>query len=446
MIITKKHLHRRTFLRGIAGVTVGLPLLDAMIPALTAQSKTAGVPQFRAAFTYTPHGVILDKWVPKTAGANYEITPILEPLAKLRENFLILSNLRENSGKQAGSGHASSSATWLSGGQIKDTAGEDVFAATTIDQMIANKIGQDTPIPSLELGIEDVSNMIGLCDGTSSCAYLNTMSWRNATTPLPAEINPRVVFERMFGDGTSATERFARLQDDRSLLDSVTSAAKKLQGNVSGQDKTRISDYLDNLREIERRIQQVEKRNQQAEETVPDSPIGIPESYEEHVNLMYDLQLVAFQADVTRVTSFMVSRELNNRTYPQIGVPDQHHSVSHHQYVPAQMEKHQKINTYHVKLYAGFLEKLKNTKDGEGSLLDHTLLMYGSGMGDGNVHSHDPISILMAGGGCGQITGGRHILPAQRTPIANVLLTALHMAGIEQESIGDSNGKLAVTA
>ena len=444
MFITQKHLPRRTFLRGAAGVAIGLPLLESMIPALKA---AATKPQLRTAFIYTPHGVILDKWVPKEVGAAYEITPILKPIENFRDRFTIFSNLRENSGRQAGSGHASSSATWLSGDITKDTAGEDVRAGTTIDQMIAKKIGQDTPIPSLELGIEDVSNMIGVCDGTSSCAYLNTMSWSTPTTPLPAEINPRIIFERMFGDGSSAAARFARLQDDRSLLDSVTRAASKLQKEVSAADRTRMNDYLENLREIERRIAQVEKHNQQAVGAVPDSPVGIPENYEDHVGLMFDLQAVAFQADITRVSTFMMSRELNSRTYPQIGVPDQHHSVSHHQYDPVQQEKHQKINTYHVKLFGKFLEKLQNTKDGEGSLLDHSMILYGSGMGDGNVHSHDPISVLLAGGVAGQHTGGRHLKIAtggKTTPIANLLLNLLEFSGIPADSIGDSTGKISL--
>jgi len=438
MLITKKHIPRRTFLRGMAGATVALPLLDAMVPALGASPK----PQFRFTATYTPHGVILDKWVPKATGSGYEISPILKPVEAFRERFLILSNLSENHGRQAGSGHASASATWLNNGQIKDTSGEDVQAGTTIDQMIAKKIGQDTPMPSMELGIEDVSNMVGLCDGTSSCAYLNTMSWVNPTTPLPAEINPRTVFERMFGDGTSAKARNARLLEDRSLLDSISSAAASLQAKLGGQDKVRVSDYLDNLREIERRIGRLEKRNQDAQLSVPDAPVAVPEVYEEHVDLMYDLQALAFQADVTRVTTFMMSRELNNRTYPQIGVPDQHHAVSHHGYNPVQMEKHQKINTYHVQLFSKFLDKLAKTPDGDGTLLDHTLFMYGSGMGDGNVHSHDPISILVGGGACGQLAGGKHIQYDLHTPIGNLLIAVLEMAGIRQEQMGDSTGEL----
>jgi hypothetical protein len=443
MLITRKHLPRRTFLKSIAGVSIGLPLLDAMIPALSA-GTTAAKPQLRCAFIYTPHGVILDKWVPKTAGANYEITPILKPAEAFRDRFLILSDLAENPAKQAGAGHASSSATWLSGAVTKDTAGDDIHAGTTIDQMIANKIGQDTPMPTLELGIEDVSNMVGMCDGTSSCAYLNTMSWRTPTTPLPAEINPRVVFERMFGDGSSSVERYARLEQDRSLLDSITSAASKLKLRVGAQDRTRINDYLDNLREIERRIGQIEKRNSDAQLSVPDAPTDIPELYEEHVNLMFDLQIVGFQADITRVTTFMMSRELNNRTYPQIGVTDQHHVVSHHMYDPAQMEKHQKINTYHVKLFASFLDKMQKTRDGEGSLLDQAMILFGSGMGDGNVHSHDPISVLLAGGANGRLKGGRHIQNEKHTPIANLLVSMLDLAGTPIDSIGNSSGKIDV--
>jgi hypothetical protein len=441
MIITRKHMPRRTFLRGLAGATIALPVLDAMIPALTAETQTLAKGQFRATFVYTPHGVILDKWVPKTAGAGYEIMPILKPLEAHKDALIVLSNLAENKGKQAGAGHASSSATWLSAAVAKDSV-TDVRAGTTIDQMIAKKIGQDTPVPSMELGIEDVSNMVGACDATSSCAYLNTMSWRNDTTPLPAEINPRIVFERMFGVAGTPQERLARINEDRSLLDDITASAKELQAVVGAQDKVRISDYLENVREIERRIAQVEKRNQDHELAVPDAPVAIPDLYEDHVSLMQDLQVVAFQADITRVTTFMMSRELNSRTYPQIGVPDQHHAVSHHQYNPVEMEKHQKINTYHVKLFNRFYEKLASTKDGNGSLLDQTMVLYGSGMGDGNVHSHDPISVILTGGGMGRIKGGKHIRNEDHTPMGNLLLAMLEIAGIQLDSIGDSTGKI----
>jgi hypothetical protein len=424
----------------MAGAAIALPFLESMVPALRAAVQG----QMRAAFIYTPHGVILDQWVPAKTGTDYEMKPILQPLAGFRDRFVILSNLAENKGKQAGSGHASSSSTWLSCAVTKDTQGEDVQAGTTIDQMIAKKIGQDTPMPSIELGIEDVSNMIGICDGTSSCAYLNTMSWSTPTTPLPAEINPRVVFERMFGDGSSAKQRFMRLQNDRSLLDDITESAKTLQGKVTASDKTRIADYLDNLREIERRIAQVEKRNQDEQLAVPEAPVDIPGTYEEHVNLMFDLQVVAFQADITRVSTFMMSRELNNRTYPQIGVPEQHHSISHHQYDPAKMAQHQKINTYHVKLFNRFMEKMNASQDGDATLLDRTMILYGSGMGDGNVHSHDPISILLAGGANQGFKGGKHNQYEKHTPTGNLLIAMLEMAGIQQETMGDSTGKLAI--
>lgn len=447
MIITKKHLHRRTFLRGLAGVTLGLPLLDAMIPALGAQTTAAKSP-FRATFVYSPHGiggVGLDNWVPKATGTGYEISPMLRSLAPLKDRFIVFSNFATNKGRQAGSGHAAASSTFLSCAQIKDTNGDDVRAGQTIDQMIAQKIGQETPMPSMELGIEDISNLVGACDGTSSCHYLNTMSWRDDTTPLPAEIDPRALFERMFGDGSSPEMRAHRLQTDRSLLDSITKSAAQLQSKVGAQDKTRISDYLDNLREIERRIAQVEKRNSDAVLAVPDSPAGgIPELYPDHVNLMFDLQLVALQADITRVTTFMMSRELNNRSYPHIGVPEQHHTVSHHQNNPVLIQKLEQIATHHVELFSGFLDRMSKIQDGDGTLLDHTMVMYGSGLGNPNVHSRDPISVILAGGAHGQIKGGRHIRNEASTPMANLLLTMLAMAGVEREKIGDSTGPLTI--
>ncbi len=442
MFITKKHLDRRTFLHGMVGVGIALPLLDAMIPAAVAQALTAANPQLRAAFVYTPHGVILSQWVPKTTGSGYEMTPILSPLEKYRDRMNVFSNLALNPKNTAGSGHASASATWLSSAVAKDTRGADVESGTTIDQMIAAKIGQDTPFPSMELGIEDTSNMVGVCDGTSSCGYLNTVSWRTPTTPLPMEINPRVVFERMFGDGSSPEQRALRAKTDRSLLDSVTKSAANLQKSLGGGDRARVSDYLDNVREVERRIANLEKRTSDVRLDIPDAPVEIPQVYEDHVNLMFDLQLLAFQTDMTRVSTFMMSRELNNRTYPQIGITDQHHSISHHGNKPEKVAQHAKINTYHVGLFAGFLDKLAKTSDGDGSLLDHTLLMYGSGMGEGNVHSHDPISNLLVGGATGRFKGGQHIESPHSTPMANLLLSVLHMSGIDAPSIGDSTGPL----
>ena len=444
MFITKKHLSRRTFLHGVCGVGIGLPLLDAMVPAAVAQGLTAAKPQLRVAFVYTPHGVILDQWVPKTTGADYAMSSILTPLNAFRDRLLIFSNLALNPHNKIGSGHASASSTWLSSAVAKDTKGADVQAGTTIDQMIAEKICQDTPLSSLELGIEDTANMVGVCDGTSSCGYLNTISWRTPTKPLPAEINPRSVFERMFGDAGTPEQRTARAQMDKSLLDSISDASATLQRSLGERDRARLHDYLDNVREIERRIANLEKRSSEIRLDVPDAPTEIPQLYEDHVNMMFDLQLLAFQADLTRVTSFMMSRELNQRTYPQIGISDQHHAISHHGNNPVKVAMHAKINNYHVNLFARFLGKMHDSRDGEGSLLDHTLILYGSGMGEGNVHSHDPMSNLLVGGATGRLHGGQHIALPKSTPMANLLLAMLQTADIHLDSLGDSTGVLKV--
>jgi hypothetical protein len=444
MLITKKHLSRRTFLRG-AGVGVGLPLLDAMIPAAMAEELTAARPQMRYGFVYTPHGVILKHWVPEQAGRDYEMKSILAPLESFRDELTIFSNLAMRPDNIAGSGHATSNSTFLSGAFAKDTRGADVEAGTTIDQIIAQKIGQDTPLPSLELAIEDNSNMIGICDGQSSCTYLDTMAWSSPTDPLPSQINPRVVFERMFGSGGTPEERAARLRSDRSLLDGIMTSALDLKRGLGPADRERISLYLDNLREVERRIANLEQRTQDTRLDVPDAPVEIPELYEDHVGLMFDLQLLAFQTDTTRVTTFMMSRELNNRSYPQIGVPGQHHALSHHGYKPEQEAQHAKINTYHVSLFAKHLDKMRNTPDGDGSLLDHTLYLYGSGMGDGNVHSKDPISPIMVGHALGKVSAGQHIRNPKSTPISNLLVSILNVADIPQESIGNSTGKVELS-
>jgi hypothetical protein len=441
MSIGKKHLSRRTFLHGAAGVGIGLPLLDAMIPA--AMAATPAVPT-RFGFVYTPHGYILKQWVPDTVGSNIDLKQILKPLAPFKDQLTVLSNLAMRPDNVAGSGHATSNSTYLNGALAKNTRGADVEAGTTIDQIIAREIGGDTLLPSLELAIEDNSNMIGICDGTSSCTYLDTMSWSSPTTPLPMQINPRVVFERMFGSGGTPDERAARARADRSLLDAVLASASKLKGNLGGQDRARIDDYLENLREVERRIGKLEQTTADTRLEVPDAPTEIPELYEDHVGLMFDLQHLAFQTDTTRVTTFMLSRELNNRTYPQIGVPGQHHAISHHGYKAEQEAQHARINTYHVMLFARFLEKMRNTPDGDGSLLDHTLMLYGSGMGDGNVHSKDPISSLLVGGAGGKLKGDRHIRMPEHTPHANLLLAVLELAGIRAGEIGNSTGTVAL--
>lgn len=442
MFITKKHLSRRTILQGAVGAGLSLPLLDAMFPAAVAQSATTSPTRF--GFSYTPHGYILKAWVPDAAGKDFALKSIMEPLKAYQDQMIVLSNLAMRPDNTAGSGHATSNSTFLSGALAKDTRGADVEADTTIDQIIAQHLGQETPLPSLELAIEDNSNMVGVCDGTSSCTYLDTMAWSSPTSPLPMQINPRVVFERMFGDGGTPEERAQRMRTDKSLLDAVMRSASHLQKGLGASDRGRIDDYLDNLREVERRIGNLEARAKNMQTDIPEAPIDIPDVYDDHVSLMYDLQALAFQSDTTRVSTFMLSRELNNRTYPQIGVPGQHHAISHHGYKPEQEQQHAKINTYHVGLFARFVEKLANTPDGDGSLLDHSLLLFGSGMGDGNVHSRDPLSSLIVGGANGAIAGHQHIQMPLHTPQANLLVSILNVAGIPAESIGNSTGSVPI--
>ena len=440
-ILTKKHLSRRTFLHGAAGLGVGLPLLDAMVPAM-AQSATQT--SMRFGFVYTPHGYILKEWVPDQAGRDFALKLIMKPLEAFQDRMIVVSNLAMRPDNVTGSGHATSNSTYLSGALAKNTRGADVAAGTTIDQIIAQKIGQETPLPSMELAIEDNSNMIGVCDGTSSCTYLDTMAWSSPTTPLPMQINPRVVFQRMFGDGGTPEERAARMRADKSLLDAVMRSAGHLQRDLGHSDRARIDDYLENLREVERRIGNLEARTKSMTLDVPDAPVDIPELYGDHVDLMFDLQALAFQSDTTRVTTFMMSRELNNRAYPQIGVPGQHHALSHHTYKAEPESQHAMINTYHVSLFAKFVDKLANTPDGDGSLLDHSLLLYGSGMGDGNVHSKDPISSMLVGGAHGKVDSHRHIQMPKSTPQANMLVSILNVAGIPTESIGNSTGSVPI--
>lgn len=445
MIVTKKHLPRRTFLRGLMGTTIALPLLDSMVPALTAATQTAASPKLRMGFIYVPHGAVMDKWTPATEGAAFEFTPILKPLEPFRERLLVVSGLANKAAESQGDGggdHARSAPSYLSGIHPLRTEGDNVRAGTTIDQIASLKISQDTPLPSLELGTED-TGLVGVCDVGYSCAYMNTIAWRTPTEPLPMEINPRVVFERLFGDGSSAAERLARKQEDRSILDSITGEVAHLQTGLGPRDRSKISDYLDNVREIERRIQMAEKRAS-LNINVPDAPIGVPESFDEHAKLMYDLQALAYQAEITRVSTFMVARDLSQRTFPQIGVPEPHHSVSHHGNNPVMIAKLEKINNYHATLFAYFLDKLRSTPDGDGNLLDHSIIMYGSSMSNPNEHNHFPLPLLLAGGGCGKLEGGRHVKFAERTTISNLLLAIIEKAGIEKDSLGDSTGMLTI--
>jgi hypothetical protein len=312
----------------------------------------------------------------------------------------------------------------------------------TIDQIAAQKISQDTPLPSLELGIED-TGLVGVCDVGYSCAYMNSIAWRTPTQPLPMEINPRVVFERLFGDGSNAADRLARKQEDRSILDSITGEVSHLETGLGTRDRGKISDYLDNIREIERRIQMAEKRAN-SNVNVPETPIGVPESFDEHAKLMYELQVLAYQAEITRVSTFMVARDLSQRTFPQIGVPEPHHSVSHHGNNPVMIAKLEKINNYHATLFAYFLDKLRSTPDGDGNLLDHSMILYGSSMSNPNEHNHFPLPLLVAGGASGKLQGGRHVKFPERTPMSNLLLAVLEKAGIDRDSLGDSTGMLTI--
>jgi hypothetical protein len=438
MFITKMSLPRRTFLRGM-GATLALPLLDSMVPALTATARTAANPARRLGFVYVPHGVILNQWTPAAAGAGFELPPILKPLEPYRDSLTVVSNLARPE-DFVGQDHACTGA-WLTGVPPKRTEGADFFAGRSIDQIIAAEIGQDTAFPSLELATEDFGALLGACMSGYSCAYMNTLSWQTPTRPLPMEINPRVVFERMFGWESTSDQRLARMRADRSVLDVITEDLTDLERGLGRRDRARLDEYLDHVREIERRIQQSEQRADR-QLTVPTAPIGVPESFEDHVNLLFDLLALAYEADQTRVFTFMMCREFSVRTYANLGVTEPHHTVSHTNNRPAQVAAHAKVNTYHVQLFARFLERLRSTPDGDGSLLDHATILYGSGMGDGNVHAPSPLPIALVGGGSGRVTGGRHIVTGARTPLPNLLLRLADQFGVEMENFGASTGRV----
>ncbi len=439
MFITKKHLPRRTFLRGM-GVSMALPLLDSMLPAATPLSQTAAKPATRLGFVYVPHGAVMDKWTPATEGTGFEFSPILKPLEPYRDRLNILSGFGHRAADTSAV-HSLSPTTWLSGVRPKPTQGVDAYAGVTADQIAAQHLSQDTPLPSMELATEDHAGLLGACDRDYGCIYMNTLCWRTHTTPLPMEINPRKVFERLFGTGSTPEERAARVAEDRSILDAIMTETNGLQRTLGARDRATVSDYLESVREIERRIQN--SSNQAiADVTLPEAPVGIPYSYDEHLNLMYDLMALAWQSNITRVASFMVAREESNRTYPQVGVPDGHHATSHHQNRPEKLEKLVKIQTFHITKFTRFIDRLKNTPDGDGSLLDHSMVLYGSNMSNSNLHNHFPLPTLLAGGGSGQLKGGRHLKYPDHTPMANMLLTVLAKSGIQMESLGDSTGLL----
>jgi hypothetical protein len=443
--IFKKHLSRRTFVQGM-GATIALPLLDAMVPAQTPLVRTAAQPPVRLGLCFIPHGAVMNQWTPSTVGP-LELSPTLSPLAAHRDQVVVLSNLAHAMAGPQGPGdnggdHTRCPAVFLNGVHPKRTDGADIQAGVTIDQMAAAKIGQDTLLPSLELAIEDYSGLVGSCDVGFSCTYMNTISWRTPTAPLPMEINPRVVFDRMFGDGASAQERLQRIETQRSILDAISGQVRRLQGGLGAGDRNRVSEYLDSVREIERRIQLAERQADNPNLDVPVSPTGIPDDYEEHTKLMFDLMAIAFQADITRISTFMMAREVSYRTFPKIGISEAFHPASHHQNNPARIETLQKINQHHVSLVTHFLDRLKATPDGDGTLLDHSLLLYGSAMSNSNVHNHGPLPVLVAGGSGGRLKGGRHLSYPENTPMSNLLMSILDKAGVPQASVGDSTGLL----
>ena len=440
MFVTRKHLPRRTVLKGL-GVSLALPLLDSMVPARTLLAQTAARPLSRLGFVYVPHGAIMDKWTPATEGAGFEFTPILKPLEPFRDRLNVVSGLGHKAADTTAV-HSLSPTTWLSGVRPKATQGVDAFAGVTADQIAAQAIGQDNPLPSMELATEDHSGLIGSCDRDYGCIYMNTLSWRTPTTPMPMEINPRKVFERMFGQGGSAAERLARIQEDRSILDVITKDAATLQLQLGPSDRQMMTQYLENVREIERRIQRAEQSQGDEDLQLPARPAGVPFDYQEHIKLMYDLMALAYQANITRVVTFMISREVSNRTYPQVGVTDGHHAISHHQNRAEKMEKNVRIQTYNIGQFGYFLEKLRSIPDGDGSLLDHSVLLYGSNMSNSNAHDHFPLPNLVVGGAAGRMKGGRHLRYPDHTPMTNLLVTMLDKAGVHQDSLGDSSGTL----
>lgn len=436
MFVLKKSLPRRTFLRGV-GTAVALPLLDAMVPSFTALAQTPARPRTRFGAVFIPNGAIMEQWTPAGVAADFELPSILKPLEAHRRSLVVISNLTRAA--TPGGDHAVSAAGWLTGAAAKRTEAEDIRAGVTIDQVIARQIGQDTPFPSLELATEDFTGYIGACTTGYSCAYANTICWSSETTPLPMEINPRSVFERLFGEPGTPAERRARRGVDRSILDFVAEEAQTLRRGIGAKDRARLEQYLDNIREIERRIQQAEAHSGR-EVTPASAPVGVPESYEEHVGLMYDLLALSYEAELTRVFTFMVARELSARTYPQAGVTEQHHQVSHHGNDPDNIAKVIKINTYHTQLFAKFVDRLGATADGDGTLLDHSVIFYGGGMGNPNVHAAGPLPMLAVGGGAGR--GNRHLQMAANTPIGNLWLGVAARYGNTLEKFGVSNGAI----
>ena len=443
MIVTKKSLPRRTFLRGL-GTTLALPLLDSMTPALAA--ATIAKPVVRLGFVYHPTGMIMNRWTPAAEGTGFEFTPTMKALEPFRERIVVLTGLAQVNGRALGDGpgdHAREGATWLTGVHPKKTEGVGIRAGISADQIAAKELARHTQLASLELGLESPS-LAGGCDSGYSCAYTNTVSWRSETTPLPVEFNPRTVFERLFGDGdsTDPAARLARLEERRSILDYVAGSIDRLESRLGPGDRNKLSEYLEAIRDVERRIQNAERQNATLQLPVIERPNSIPEAFEDHARLMMDLQVLAFRTDMTRVITFMLGRAGSNRSYRSIGVSDGHHSITHHQNDPVKIDNVAKIDAHLVQTFAYLLDRLQATPDGEGSLLDHSLIVYGSSLSDANLHTHHDLPILLAGGGAGQVQGGRHIRYPKETPLNNLFLNLLDKAGVPTEKFGDATGRL----
>jgi hypothetical protein len=437
MFITKKFLNRRTVLRG-AGAMIALPLLDAMIPAATALASTAAKPLVKLGFVYFPHGAIMEKWTPEKEGTDFELTPILEPLKPFQKQLTIVSGLGNRPGESQAV-HAIVPATWLS--CVHPKQGQDPNMAMTADQIAARYIGQETPLPSLEIATEAPGGG-GACDRDYGCNYSGTISFRTATTPLPMEYSPHKLFQRLFGRGDTPEERKELVEEQASILDMVQQDASDLQRKLGARDRAMLNDYLDTVRELERRIQKTRAQDL-SHLKLPNVPVGNPDSFDQTMNLMYDMAALAYQANLTRVMNMMVAAEVSGRTYNNIGVPDAFHAVSHHANDPVKKDKLVKIQNYHTKVLAKFLTKLQNTPDGDGSLFDHSIILYGSNMSNSDRHNQFPLPTAFIGGGCGKMKGGRHLRYPDHTPLANALLTMLDRAGVPVEKLGDSTQKFA---
>jgi len=443
MIITKKHLSRRTFLRGTVGAALALPLLDAMVPAQTAQTRTAANTPFRFGAIYMPNGVYPDTWHPDEVGSDFVFKPVMQPLEPFRKQLVTVSGMKAPWGESI---HVGASAAFLNGtGPIasRDSTGDafgKIQSKKTADQYIADHVAGDAPLRSLEVGTEDMGTAAGACDGFP-CTFFNALSWRDDTSPLPVGINPRVTFERMFGETGSAEQRARSLKRKQSLLDSVTQEASRLQQTLGARDRAILDEYLSNVRQVEQQIDRMESRLG-AITGDTEAPVGMPEAFDDHLTVTYNLMHLAFQGDISRVFTFLLAHEASTQSYAHIGIPEAHHSISHHGNDPEKLAKYAKIGTYQITKFAEFLDKLQATRDGDGTLLDHSLLYWGSGMSNGNQHDRNNPPAVLVGGAQGRLTGNRHIQAKKDEPTANLLLAMAHVAGTEIESLGASTGRL----